>query len=289
MDFWLFFVTLQTVMQENLKPIIIKTVTSLEEFNNVFNVYDSYWTIILVRSKGIKIRIGFKECYLKKNDLAILSEDLFCKPIEMADNSKLEIIIIKESFFNSSNYKLPSEFYNLVYLFPFVSLSKEEEKHYLSCMEFCKDISRGNFHNEEKILSNMINNIALISLEIWQKYSRNTTPLNDVDKVTQLNREFFNLLFQKANQYHNVGYYAKMLGISHNYLTFCVKYMTNQTPKQAIERQLINEIKHLLESTNLSLKEIAWQLNFSDASYLSRFFNRHCGLSPAIYRQNHSL
>lgn len=289
MDFWLFFVTLQTVMQENLKPIIIKTVTSLEEFNNVFNIYDSYWTIILVRSKGIKIRIGFKDCYLKKNDLAILSEDLFCKPIEMEDNSKLEIIIIKESFFNSSNYKLPSEFYNLVYLFPFVSLSKEEEKHYLSCMEFCKDISRGNFHNEEKILSNMINNIALISLEIWQKYSRNTTPLNDVDKVTQLNREFFNLLFQKANQYHNVGYYAKMLGISHNYLTFCVKYMTNQTPKQAIERQLINEIKHLLESTNLSLKEIAWQLNFSDASYLSRFFNRHCGLSPAIYRQNHSL
>lgn len=289
MDFWLFFVTLQAVMQENLKPIIIKTVTSLEEFNNVFNVYDSYWTIILVRSKGIKIRIGFKDCYLKKNDLAILSEDLFCKPIEMEDNSKLEIIIIKESFFNSSNYKLPSEFYNLVYLFPFVSLSKEEEKHYLSCMEFCKDISRGDFHNEEKILSNMINNIALISLEIWQKYSKNTTPLNDVDKVTQLNREFFNLLFQKANQYHNVGYYAKMLGISHNYLTFCVKYMTNQTPKQAIERQLINEIKHLLESTNLSLKEIAWQLNFSDASYLSRFFNRHCGLSPAIYRQNHSL
>lgn len=289
MDFWLFFVTLQAVMQENLKPIIIKTVTSLEEFNNVFNVYDSYWTIILVRSKGIKIRIGFKDCYLKKNDLAILSEDLFCKPIEMEDNSKLEIIIIKESFFNSSNYKLPSEFYNLVYLFPFVSLSKEEEKHYLSCMEFCNDISRGNFHNEEKILSNMINNIALISLEIWQKYSKNTTPLNDVDKVTQLNREFFNLLFQKANQYHNVGYYAKMLGISHNYLTFCVKYMTNQTPKQAIERQLINEIKHLLESTNLSLKEIAWQLNFSDASYLSRFFNRHCGLSPAIYRQNHSL
>lgn len=289
MDFWLFFVTLQTVMQENLKPIIIKTVTSLEEFNNVFNVYDSYWTIILVRSKGIKIRIGFKDCYLKKNDLAILSEDLFCKPIEMEDNSKLEIIIIKETFFNSSNYKLPFEFYNLVYLFPFVSLSKEEEKHYLSCMEFCKDISRGNFHNEEKILSNMLNNIALISLEIWQKYSRNTTPLNDVDKVTQLNREFFNLLFQKANQYHNVGYYAKMLGISHNYLTFCVKYMTNQTPKQAIERQLINEIKHLLESTNLSLKEIAWQLNFSDASYLSRFFNRHCGLSPAIYRQNHSL
>lgn len=286
MDFWLFFVILQTVMQENLKPIIIKTVTSLEEFDEVFRVYDSYWMIILVRSKGFKIRIGFKDYDLKKNDLAILSEDLFCKPIEMEDNSKLEIIIIKESFFNCSNYKLPSEFYNLVNLLPFVSLSKEEERYYLACMKFCKDISRDNFHNEEKILSNMLNNLALISLEIWQKHSKNTIPPNEVDKVTQLNRDFFNLLFQKVNQYHNVGYYAKMLGISHNYLTFCVKQMTNQTPKQAIERQLINEIKHLLETTNLSLKEIAWQLNFSDASYLSRFFNRHCGLSPAIYRQN---
>lgn len=132
----------------------------------------------------------------------------------------------------------------------------------------------------------MLNNIALISLEIWQQHVKARLFPNDVDKITQLNRDFFNLLFQKVNQYHNVGYYAKMLGISHNYLTFCVKQMTNQTPKQAIERQLINEIKHLLETTNLSLKEIAWQLNFSDASYLSRFFNRHCGLSPAIYRQN---
>lgn len=286
MDFWLFFVTLQRIMQKNLKPIIIKTVTSLEEFDKVFRVYDCYWMIILVRSKGFKIRIGFKDYDLKKNDLAILSEDLFCKPIEMEDNSKLEIIIIKESFFNCSNYKLPSEFYNLVNLLPFVSLNKEEKQYYLSCINFCKDICKKNFNNEKKILSNMLNNIALISLEIWQQHVKARLFPNDVDKITQLNRDFFNLLFQKVNQYHNVGYYAKMLGISHNYLTFCVKQMTNQTPKQAIERQLINEIKHLLETTNLSLKEIAWQLNFSDASYLSRFFNRHCGLSPAIYRQN---
>ncbi len=286
MDFWHFFVTLQIIMQKNLKPIIIKTVTSLEEFSNTFKVYDSYWIMILVKSKSIKIRIGFNDYNLKKHTLAILSEDLFCKPIEMKDNSQLEVIIVKESFFNSSNYKLPSEFYNLVNQSPFVSLSKEEEKCYLSCIDFCKDIDKENFDNEEKILSNVLNNLSLMSLEIWQKHSKNTTLVNNIDKVTQLNRDFFNLLFQKVNQYHNVSYYAKTLGVSHNYLTHCVKYMTNQTPKQAIERQLINEIKHMLETTNLSLKEISWQLGFSDASYLSRFFNRHCKLSPAIYRQN---
>lgn len=274
-------------MQESFfKPIIIRTIASLDEFGNAFKVYDSYWMIFLVRSKSIKIRIGFKDYKLKRNDLAILSEDLFCKPIVMESNAKLEMILIKESFFNNSNYKLPADFYNLVNQMPFVSLNKEEKQYYLSCINFCKNICKKNFNNEEKILSNMLNSIALISLEIWQQHSKSPTFPNDVDKITQLNRDFFNLLFQKAKQYHKVDYYAKTLGVSHNYLTYCVKYITNQTPKQAIEKQLINEIKHLLESTNLSLKEIAWQLNFSDASYLSRFFNRHCGISPANYRFN---
>lgn len=272
-------------MQKNLNSILLLQATSVAEIDAAFKIYDKYWLLLLVTNKSISLQIGFKNYKLQKNDLAIVSEDLFCRSTYMDNGAKVEIILVEENFFNSANYKLPSEFYNLVNQFPFISLKKDELQYYTSFISSCQAIFKEHFLNQQKLLSNMLNNLALISLEFWQRYRKTVKNLNQADKVTQLNREFFNLLFQKATEKHDVNYYAKALGVSHNYLTFCIKTMTNLTPKQAINKQLINEIKHLLENTNLSLKEIAWQLNFSDASYLSRFFSRYCGLSPANYRE----
>jgi len=60
-----------------------------------------------------------------------------------------------------------------------------------------------------------------------------------------------------------------------------------QSGKPAIkhihERQLL-EAKRLLFHANNSLKEIAFDLGFSDASYFNRFFKRETGVTPAEYR-----
>ena len=53
----------------------------------------------------------------------------------------------------------------------------------------------------------------------------------------------------------------------------------NDTPKGLIERQVILEMKMLLETTDMSVKEIAEYLNFEDGSYMCRFFKRHTGIS----------
>ncbi|RYF45807.1 MAG: helix-turn-helix domain-containing protein, partial [Cytophagaceae bacterium] len=42
--------------------------------------------------------------------------------------------------------------------------------------------------------------------------------------------------------------------------------------------------RRLLFHTNNSLKEIAFELGFSDASYFNRFFKRETGMTPAEYR-----
>ena len=44
------------------------------------------------------------------------------------------------------------------------------------------------------------------------------------------------------------------------------------------------EIKVLLQSTDLSVSEIADWLRFPDQSYLGRYFKKHTGLSPTQYR-----
>lgn len=57
------------------------------------------------------------------------------------------------------------------------------------------------------------------------------------------------------------------------------------TPKQYISRLLVNALKRDLLLSDLSLGELAAKYHFCDAYYLSNFFKRHMGLSPAHYRE----
>lgn len=51
-----------------------------------------------------------------------------------------------------------------------------------------------------------------------------------------------------------------------------------------IDRQIIMEMKHILTTTDLSIKEIANQFHFETSSYMGRYFRRHTGMSPTEYR-----
>lgn len=82
-----------------------------------------------------------------------------------------------------------------------------------------------------------------------------------------------------------VSGYADMMAITPNHLTQTVKQLTGKSSSQIIKSKQILEIKRLLVHTNLSVTEIALQLNFPDQSYFAKFFKRETGLSPLQYRE----
>lgn len=45
------------------------------------------------------------------------------------------------------------------------------------------------------------------------------------------------------------------------------------------------EIKHLLTSTDMTIKEIANMFHFDSTSYLGRYFRRHTGMTPSEFRK----
>ncbi|WP_324678283.1 helix-turn-helix domain-containing protein [Hymenobacter sp. GOD-10R] len=85
---------------------------------------------------------------------------------------------------------------------------------------------------------------------------------------------------------HEVGAYASMLHISAGHLSEVVKVQSGKPAIKHLHERLVLEAKRLLFYTPLALKEIAFDLGFSDASYFNRFFKRETGATPAEYRTN---
>ena len=61
---------------------------------------------------------------------------------------------------------------------------------------------------------------------------------------------------------------------------------TNTTPHQYILRIRMNQAKHLLEDTDLTIHAIAGELGYADAFTFSRQFKKTVGISPNLFRSS---
>jgi len=109
---------------------------------------------------------------------------------------------------------------------------------------------------------------------------------NETSADKLLLKDFQAKINECFQQLHEVGDYASMLHISAGYLSEVVKSQSGKPAIKHIHERLVLEARRLLFHTNNSLKEIAFDLGFSEASYFNRFFKRETGVTPADYRAN---
>lgn len=102
----------------------------------------------------------------------------------------------------------------------------------------------------------------------------------------QLIKNFKSLIETHFKSWHKVADYAKELNISSDYLNNVVKSSMNKTAKELIQQRLILEAKRLGLHTELSSKEIAFQIGFQESSHFSRFFKKEENTSFTQFRQS---
>jgi AraC family transcriptional regulator, transcriptional activator of pobA len=100
----------------------------------------------------------------------------------------------------------------------------------------------------------------------------------------QLHREFLELLDRDFATNHDAGHYAAQLGTTTGTLSRTLTKLTGRSTKQLIMDRLILEAVRLLRFSDLSIKEIAAQLGFSDQFAFSKAFKRQRGEAPLDFR-----
>ena len=126
-----------------------------------------------------------------------------------------------------------------------------------------------------------------ICYEILNMYFTNQ-PLQPLQqgKKDVVFQNFMLSLFRFYRKERDVSFYARMQHITPRYFSAIIKEKTGDSALQWIVRMVITEAKQLLEESDLSIKEIADQLNFPTQSFFGKYFKQYVGVSPKEYRNN---
>ncbi len=139
------------------------------------------------------------------------------------------------------------------------------------------------------IIRNRLQNLFLEAYDKVQRFSSRYQEHRDTELSTrqsELLRRFIALVKEHCFRERGVPFYADKLCISTRYLAAIVRNTTHEPVKAHIDRAVVLEIKSLLQSTDLSVQEIAYRLHFPDQSYLGRYFKKHTGQSPSAFRKS---
>lgn len=186
-----------------------------------------------------------------------------------------------EAYHEDPLFQMP--FFNNPTLIPILNLDPADfnellvlilqiRKEYLQWNGFTSDILR--------------NYLQIFLIKCKQYYMRYFAEQNKtMDPHFSLVQQFNALVEQRFKQVHQVQDYANVMGLSPANLNKYVRNITGFTAGEIILDRLMLQAKRYLIYTDLSNKEIAYQLNYQDPSYFSRIFKRKTGFSPSDFRR----
>lgn len=94
---------------------------------------------------------------------------------------------------------------------------------------------------------------------------------------------------QLINQYYRTmrlpKEYAELLYITPNHLNALCRELLGKTAGDVIRERVLLEAKRLLTNAGMNVLEIAYELNFKDNSYFTRFFKNYEGITPEEFRK----
>lgn len=145
----------------------------------------------------------------------------------------------------------------------------------------------------ENLLNDQFTNLKIGSqlLELFilieRNYFADSNAVNDYKSV--LLNNFQTLIDQHFKVKKLPKDYAEMLYITPNHLNALCKDLGGISAGELIRSRVVLEAKRLLVNKELSVSEIAYELNFQDASYFVKFFKKYTNFTPEQFRKQYYI
>lgn len=123
---------------------------------------------------------------------------------------------------------------------------------------------------------------ALLWAQRWREAQLEGGGATSAD--VQLQQQFLETLERDFADSHDAGHYAAELGVTTGTLSRTLTRLSGRSTKQLILDRVLLEAARLLRFSDLSVKEIAARLGFTDQFAFSKAFKRQRGEAPLDFR-----
>jgi len=137
--------------------------------------------------------------------------------------------------------------------------------------------------NSSAVIIRSLLNILL--LKLTELYESESGKPNNSDNT--LIHSLSHLVESYFIQEQKIGFYTTAFNISEKHLNDICNSHFNCGLKKILHDRLMQESRKLLLSSELSVSEIAYKLNFEDNSYFTKVFKSSTGLTPKRFRDMH--
>lgn len=253
-------------LEDYLKGILMPVIPYRTTFN----------FIIFITKGHIKQYLDNQEFKAEKGGVIFIKQGTITATIELSDDAEGFFLAYENNIL--SEQELPKHKTSIFFMPPFINLDTLTYGTITQLLTIMEQELWLNGLNLNEVIATMLH---LILVKILSTDSSNHH--RSASRPMELSLQFREILFKYHVGEKRVAFYADKLSVTENYLTKCIKNVTQKSPKQWINEMDINYSKALLHSSK-DIAEIAYELNFHTASHFTQLFKKITGITPKEYR-----
>ena len=233
---------------------------------------------------------------IKKNDLFLyMVHSVVCNFMASSDFNCRMIWFTRSELWDIDIYKTTSvSDMALLKLHPVVHLANEEVKILDTYFRLiCNRMKTATFEHAPEIVRSLFGTMLL---EFFSVMRRNAKQGIEQDQQKEINSSlhkkriidsFMKLVEESDGRIRRVDEFASQLNVTPKYLSTILKEVMNRRPSTYIQLYTLKAIERRLRFTDMTMQEIANDLNFPNPSFFGKYCKEHLGMTPLEYRMKY--
>ncbi len=221
----------------------------------------------------------------------ILTPTHTCRLQKHNPDFKVRLLLLNSNEYNLSvhlSYIVKSEHWMKTYFNPVIKLTDQEADTINRCTDrIVEQINRKECPNRMEFMKLAVTwhhmELDNILQERVNEKNDNNKPLT---RQQHLARKLYSLVVNNYRKEHQVRFYSEQMCLTPQYLNQITTHTFGKTLSAIITDQLFTTARSMILSSDMSLQEIANELNFPDQASFSKFIKKAAGVSPNVLRKH---
>mgnify|MGYP002522098155 CR=1 FL=1 len=233
---------------------------------------------------------------LQKNDLFLyMVHSVVCNILASSNFNCRQLWFTRSELWDIDIYKVTRiSDMSLLKLHPVVHLTGDEVKFcdtyfQLLCNRMKSSISR----IAPDIIRSLFGTMLMEVVSVMRCHAeQNTEPDQQVETNSNLHKKliidnFMKLVEESDGRIRRVDEFARQLNVTPKYLSTILKEVMMRRPSVYVLHYTMKAIERRLRFTDMTMQEIANDLNFPNPSFFGKYCKEHLGMTPLEYRMKY--